>query len=142
LRRPQSIALLLSVGVELQVNPASGIRLWVIASASPESKLFITARRRNRPPELKSDRKSEREDLIRHGGVLPGPDRSALGRGAFHGVGCPYAAAGAKVVLVGCASAGMNGTTVTALAAKDPPSTVAVQRIVQSDVDPIRFDIE
>jgi hypothetical protein len=119
--------LLLSVGVELQENPASGIRLWVIASASPQSKLFITARRRNRALELNSDGKSEREDLIRHGDVLPGPDRCALGRRAFHGVARPYAAAGAKVVFVGCAPTGMNGTTVTALAAKDPPSTVAVQ---------------
>jgi hypothetical protein len=111
--------LLLSVGVELQENPASRLRLRVIASASLDSKLFITTRRRNRPPELNSDCKSEREDLIRHGDVLPGPDRCALGRGAFHGVGRPYAAAGATT--------GMNGTTVTALAAKEPLSTVAVQ---------------
>lgn len=103
------------------------MRLRLIASASPESQLFISARRRYRPPELKNDRKSEREDLIRHGGVPPGPARNALGRGAFHGVGCPYAAAGAKAVFVGRASTGMNGATVAALAAKDPPSTVAVR---------------
>ena len=65
---------LLSAGVELQINPARGMRIRVVPSVSLESELFIAVRRLNRPTVLKSDCTNVREGLVRYGIARPYPD--------------------------------------------------------------------
>ena len=85
---------LLSAGIELQVNPARGMRIRVVPSAALEFELFIAIRRLDRPAVLKSDCTNVREGLVRRGSALPYPDGGARGCVAFHGVASPCIAAG------------------------------------------------
>lgn len=85
----------LSAGVELQVDPASGMRIRIVPRASLELELFIAVCRLERPAVLKSDGTNVREGLVRYGSALPYPEGGAQGCVAFHGVVSPCIAAGA-----------------------------------------------
>lgn len=63
--------------------PESRLRFRRASCACRASQLFITFRRRSRPPELHGDgeieRQSRSEGLARHGGAAPRPTRSTWG---------------------------------------------------------------